>query len=67
MIETETIATTETVEVKEHTGIKNFKNNTEVEAFYRFIHDNNLRNEAEILMRLVHNQLTSKKRKKSLQ
>jgi hypothetical protein len=49
-------------------AIKAFKASGEVENFYRFIHENNLRTEANTLMKLVLKSLTgSKKRKKVLQ
>lgn len=49
-------------------AIKSFKATSEVSDFYRFIHENGLRNEAETLMKIVLKSITpSKKRKKILQ
>ena len=49
--------------------IKNFKNSSEVENFYRFIHDNDLRSEAKQLVQIVLKSITPQKkrgRKKSV-
>ncbi len=49
--------------------IKNFKNTSEVENFYRFIHDNGLRAEAKQLVQIVLKSITPQKkrgRKKSV-
>lgn len=45
-------------------GMRNFRNISEVENFYRFIHDNGMRREAKIMMEAVVNKLkkSSKKR-----
>ena len=49
-------------------AIKTFKASSEVENFYRFIHDNGLRNEARTLVEMALSHITSsKKRKKVLQ
>jgi hypothetical protein len=48
-------------------AIKNFKSSSEVEVLYRFIHENNLRNEAKILLTTVLESLSTKRKKKVLQ
>lgn len=49
-------------------AIKSFKASGEVENFYRFIHENGLRAEANSLMKMVLKSISgSKKRKKVLQ
>ncbi len=53
-----------------NTTIKNFKNSSDVENFYRFIHENNLRGEAQKLVEVVLKKITPPKkrgRKKVLQ
>ena len=45
-------------------AMKSIKSNAEVETFYRFIHENNLRKEAHILMQLVVNTIYAKVKKK---
>lgn len=47
-------------------GGRNFKTSQDVEAFYRFVHDNGLRQEAKMIMEAVHGRLKelSKKKKK---
>lgn len=62
--------TTEKETVAPSASIKNFKNSSEVENFYRFIHENNLRGEAKSLVELVLKRITPPKkrgRKKTLQ
>lgn len=41
----------------------NFKNSSEVQNFYRFVSENNLRKEAEFLLKLVTKALTPKKKR----
>lgn len=51
-------------------GVKVFKTSSEVENFYRFIHENGLRAEASTLMKLVLKKISPAKkrgRKKNLQ
>jgi hypothetical protein len=49
-------------------AIKTFKASSEVENFYRYIHENGLRNEARTLVEMVLTHLKgSKKRKRVLQ
>ncbi len=62
--------TTEKDTASAGTTIKNFKNTSEVENFYRFINDNGLRSEAKRLVEVVLKQITPQKkrgRKKSIQ
>ena len=62
--------TTEKDNAAPSASIKNFKNSSEVENFYRFIHENNLRGEAKSLVELVLKRITPPKkrgRKKTLQ
>lgn len=47
-------------------AIKQFKASSEVESFYQFVHENNLRNEANILMKMVLKSLTPAKRKRKV-
>jgi hypothetical protein len=47
-------------------AIKQFKASGEVESFYQFVHENNLRNEANILIKMVLKTLTPAKRKKKM-
>lgn len=49
-------------------AIKTFKASSEVENFYRFIHDNGLRSEAKTLIEMALSHISkSKKRKRVLQ
>jgi hypothetical protein len=67
---TDKTTTTETVKIEpEVMTLKNFKNNSDIENFYRFIHENKLRGEAHTLMELVLKsiQKASKKKAKNLQ
>ena len=49
-------------------AIKAFKATSEVENFYRFVHENSLRSETETLLRIVLKSLIgSKKKRKVLQ
>ncbi|MEX0798020.1 MAG: hypothetical protein WEB87_06065 [Bacteriovoracaceae bacterium] len=53
-----------TAKQKEHNAaIKNFKASGEVEAFYRYVADNNLRAEAFELMKVVLNKIAPSKKK----
>ena len=56
-----------TPEAKTEAGIamKTLKSNSEVENFYRFIQENNLRSEAYILMKTVLDSINPKKKRKS--
>lgn len=47
-------------------AIKSFKATSEVETFYRFIHENNLRTETEILLKVVLKSLSGSKRKRKI-
>jgi hypothetical protein len=67
---TDKTTTTETTKIEpEIMTLKNFKNNSDIENFYRFIHENKLRGEAHTLMELVLKsiQKASKKKAKNLQ
>lgn len=55
--------TTETSTPNAATTIKSFKTSTEVENFYRFINDNNLRVEAKKLVEVVLKQITPVKKR----
>lgn len=48
---------------EQNAAIKNFKASSEVENFYRYIADNNLRAEAYILMKTVLEKISPNKRK----
>ena len=60
---TKTAVTTENK--PEGIAMKSLKMNSEVENFYRFILENNLRSEAHILMKTVTDKLMPKKKRKS--
>lgn len=45
-------------------GYKTFKSSSEIETFYRFIHDNNLRAEAKALIEMVVKRITPAKKKR---
>lgn len=47
-------------------GIRSFRSNVDVENFYRFVHENNLRREAKMLLDIAYAQIvkSQKKRKK---
>lgn len=47
-------------------AIKQFKASSEVESFYQYVHENGLRNEASILMKMVLKSLSPSKRKKKI-
>lgn len=64
------MAKTTEKETAVNTTIKNFKNSSDVVNFYRFIHENNLRGEAQKLVEIVLKKITPPKkrgRKKILQ
>lgn len=67
MAKTKTTTGTTTAEVKSEGGIamKTMKSSSEVENFYRFILENNLRAEAHTLMRTVMDHLHPKKKRKA--
>ena len=46
------------------TGPKNFKSNQDIESFYRFIHENNLRSEASALMQTILKTFGKKRKKR---
>lgn len=53
-------------EVKElNAAIKNFKSSQEVVNFYRFIHDNNLRAEAHVLVKTVLENIQPKRKRRA--
>ena len=54
---------TKAVSKEVSSAIKAFKASEEVEEFYRFVHDNNLRQEASILTKLVLRKMNPSKRK----
>ncbi len=43
--------------------IKNFKSSSEMETFYRFVHENGLRHEAKTLLKTLHSFHYQKKRR----
>lgn len=45
-------------------GGKGFKSSQEVEAFYRFIHENGLRREAQTVLKTVHAKMKQLNKKK---
>jgi hypothetical protein len=50
--------------VPESRGFKSFRNTLEVENFYRFIHDNDLRREAKIMLEFIQSKLVTTKKKR---
>ncbi len=51
-------------------SVKNFRSNVEIENFYRFIHENDLRRETISMLEFVHSKLAKPKkrgRKKKIQ
>lgn len=46
-------------------AIKNFKSGQDVVNFYRFIHDNNLRAEAHVLVKTVLDSIQPKRKRRS--
>lgn len=44
---------TSNAKTEDNSSIKQFKQNSDIENFYRFIHENNLRKEASVLMTMV--------------
>lgn len=42
---------------------KNFRNSADVENFYRFVHENDLRNEAKIVLEMINKVVNPKKAK----
>jgi hypothetical protein len=63
------LGTDESIAGAEAKTPRNFRNSTEIETFYRFIHDNGLRREAKQMMEAVYNHINGlkngkKKRKK---
>jgi hypothetical protein len=57
---TETTKTSATAD--NATGIRDFRHSSEVESFYRFIHENNLRDEARIIIDKVLDRLGHKRK-----
>jgi hypothetical protein len=53
-------------EVKEITA-KGFRANADIEVFYRFVHENNLREEARVLLQAIVDKMGRKRRTKTLQ
>lgn len=47
-------------------NFRNFRNIPEIESFYRFINDNDLRREAKIVLEHVLNQMKANRKKKKL-
>jgi hypothetical protein len=60
------MATTKTEEIKanEAMTVKQFKQTSDIDNFYRFIHENNLRHEAKVLMTMVAKTLKKSSRKR---
>jgi hypothetical protein len=59
---------TMTAKEKKAELIKGFRNNSDIENFYRFVHENNLRVEAKVLMQTILDSISSKRKsKKNLQ
>ena len=50
-------------------GIRGFKSSSDVESFYRFVHENDFRREAKVMLQAVHDlmkkEAKSKKKKRS--
>ena len=65
---TATTAATATAEgsAESAKGGRNFKTSQDVEAFYRFVHENGLRREGQMILKAVHARMKalSKKKKK---
>lgn len=61
----EEITSSKTEKTVDLDSIKHFRQNSDIENFYRFIHDNNLRLEASTLMALVFKNLKKPRKRKS--
>lgn len=51
------IVTDESIAAGEAKTVRNFRNSTEIETFYRFIHDNGLRREAKQMLEAVYSHI----------
>lgn len=58
-----TTATTATTDAAK-TSTRNFKHNSDIESFYRFVHENGLRREASLILRRVYDTMNVKKKRK---
>ncbi len=45
--------------------VKNFRTHTEIEFFYRFVHENDMRREALLALTAIVNKIQSKRKKNS--
>jgi hypothetical protein len=45
-------------------AVRNFRSSTDIENFYRFVHENDLRREARLILELIHSKMTVKKERK---
>lgn len=50
----------EEVKIEPNIGPRNFRHNPDVENFYRFVHDNQLRHEAKMLFKAILDKLKTK-------
>lgn len=50
----------EIVKNEQNIGPRNFRHNPDVENFYRFVHDNQLRHEAKMLFKAILDKLKTK-------
>jgi len=48
-------------------SVKNFRSSTDIENFYRFIYDNNLRREASVILKNIYDSVTKPKKRNKLQ
>ncbi len=55
--------TQKNTKVKVDPQIKSFKNSSEIETFYRFIHENSMRHEAKVLIGTILKKLKKKPKK----
>ena len=62
--ETTTTNTNKTNEENGAKKVQNFRSNVDVENFYRFVHENDLRREAKMLLSMVYSRMTDTKKKK---
>lgn len=45
-------------------AVRNFRSSVDIETFYRFVHENDLRREARLILELIHSKMTVKKERK---
>ena len=58
------MSTTTEVKKTEVSRSRNFRNSADIENFYRFVHDNNLRREAHLILETIISRMNIKKRRR---